>query len=148
MIQIWFAKLIAKYSVLPIAVTGFVLLVISLFAGIAGLSAIKSKWFEHKADNAETRANTAEHNAKVLEQDAKQATKAAEIAADTTHKQDKTATGQRQNTAKAIEVIHERIVKEPVVMLTVIDPVVLAEAHQARTRAQAAADRVSGTQSP
>ena len=148
MIQIWFAKLLAKYGVLPLAIAGTVILIIGFFATVAGTSKIKSAWFEHKADKAETRAQAAEQNVKVLEQDAKQANNAIEIAGDTTTKQDQAAGKQRAETAKAIEVIHERIIQVPVSVNPIADPIVFEQVRQAADRASAAANRVSGAQTP
>lgn len=146
MIQIWFGKLLAKYGVLPIAAGLFIFIVIAMFAGIAGINKVKSAWFEHKADKAEARAQTAEHNAKVLDKTAKQAVKAIEIADSTTTKQDKAAGKQRAETAKAIEVIHERIVEVPVSISPAADPVVFEQVRQAADRAQAAIDKLSRAQ--
>jgi hypothetical protein len=140
MIERYIARLIARYGVFPIAVAGFILLTIGLFAGIAGWNAIKSHWFEKKAERAEVRADKAERAADVAIADRKQVDKATDILKDTTSRQDASAKTQRRDTAKAIEVIDARIEAVPVVID--LDPIVMHEVHQARNRAIAAQDRV------
>lgn len=146
MISVFLSRLIARYGVLPLAIAGFILLIILMFGSIAGISKIKANWYEHKAEKLDVKARQSERAAQIAKADTKQTQKAADIAADTTRKQDQTATGQRQNTAKAIEVIHERIIKVPVTVLPATDPVVFEQVREARGRALAAANHLSGTQ--
>lgn len=145
MIQIWFVKLVTKYGVVPVAFGAFVLLVVTLFASIAGFNKVKAVWYEHKAEKAEARAAIAEQNAKVLEQDAAQATLAAAILNNVVIKQHEVAARQRKSTATAVEVIHERIVKVPVSISPPVDPVVFEQVREAAARTAAASNRLSGT---
>jgi cytoskeletal protein RodZ len=133
-------KLIAKYGILPLAVAGFVLLIVMYFSVVAGISKIKAAWYERQADRHEAIAEQAKADSKAVKSDLKQTDKAASIAAETTKKQDQTANGQRQNTAKAIEVISERIIEVPVVVPVADDPIVRDQVREARIRAQAAID--------
>jgi cytoskeletal protein RodZ len=138
-------RLIAKYGILPLAVAGFVLFVVLLFSGIAGINKIKSAWHERQAEKQEAIAQQAKADAKAVKADLKQTDKAGEIAADTVTKQDQTATGQRQNTAKAIGKINERIIEVPVAVPVADDPIVRDQVHQARLSAIAAQDRLQRT---
>jgi formylmethanofuran:tetrahydromethanopterin formyltransferase len=147
MIERFIARLIAQYGVFPIAVAGFILLTIGLFAGIAGWNAIKSNWHESVAEAAKAQLQAQKANVKTLQQDLEKTDKAVEITADTVKKQDLTANRQRQETAKAKDIIHERIVKVPVVADPVIDPIVLDAVREARNKAVAAAGALSGTES-
>ena len=138
-------RLIAKYGILPLAVAGFVLFVVILFSAIAGINKIKSAWHERQAEKQEAIAQQAKADAKAVKADLKQTDKAGEIAADTVTKQDQTATGQRQNTAKAIGKINERIIEVPVAVPVADDPIVRDQVRQARLSAIAAQDRVQRT---
>lgn len=138
-------RLIAKYGILPLAVAGFVLFVVILFSAIAGINKIKSAWHERQAEKQEAIAQQAKADAKAVKADMKQTDKAGEIAADTVTKQDQTATGQRQNTAKAIGKINERIIEVPVAVPVADDPIVRDQVRQARLSAIAAQDRVQRT---
>jgi len=140
-------RLIAKYGILPLAVAGFVLFVVLLFSTIAGINKLKAGWYEYQADKQKAIAEQAKADTKVVKVDLKQTDQAGKIAAETTKDQDRTATGQRQNTAKAQRVIHERIIEVPVAVAAADDPIVRDQVRQARLRAQAAADSLSGTQS-
>jgi hypothetical protein len=138
-------RLIAKYGILPLAVAGFVLFVVILFSAIAGINKIKSAWHERQAEKQEAIAQQAKADAKAVKADMKQTDKAGEIAADTVTKQDQTATGQRQNTAKAIGKINERIIEVPVAVPVADDPIVRDQVRQARLSAIAAQNRVQRT---
>lgn len=138
-------RLIAKYGFLPLAVSGFVLFVVILFSAIAGINKIKAAWYERQAERQKAIAEVAKADAKAVKADLKQTERAGDIAADTVSKQDRTATGQRQNTAKAIGKINERIIEVPVLVPIADDPIVREQVREARLRAQAAADRLSGT---
>ena len=139
-------RLIAKYGVFPLACAGFVLLIILAFATIAGINKIKANWYESVAEAAKAQVQVQKANVKVLKQDIKKTDAAVEVAVDTVKKQDKTANRQRQATAKAKEIIHERIESKPAVNPPVIDPVVFNAVRQARDRAIAASSAVSGTE--
>lgn len=138
-------RLIAKYGLLPLAVAGFVLFVVLLFGTIAGINKLKAAWYERQADRQKAIAEQAKADTKAVKADLKQTDKAGKIAADTLKDQDRTATGQRVNTAKATKVIHERIIEVPVLVSAADDPIVRDQVREARLRAQAAADRLSGT---
>jgi hypothetical protein len=138
-------RLIAKYGILPLAVAGFVLFVALLFGSIAGINKLKAAWYERQAERQKAIAEQAKADTKAVKADLKQTDKAGQIAADTTKDQDRTATGQRQNTANAQRVINERIIEVPVAVAAADDPIVRDQVRQARLRAQAAADSLSGT---
>jgi hypothetical protein len=145
MIEQFIARLIARYGVFPIAVALFVLLNVCLFAGIAGWNGIRANWYEAKAERIDVKARQAERAAQIAKADTKQTENSADIAVNTTKKQDATATSQRQETAQAKKVIDERIEADPDRVDS--DPIIMLEVVAARYRAQAAADRVSGTPS-
>ena len=138
-------RLIAKYGFLPLAIAGFVLFVVILFSAIAGINKFKAAWYERQADRAKAIAEVAKADAKAVKADLKQTEQAGKVAADTVSKQDKTATGQRQKTAKAIGTINERIIEVPVLVPVADDPIVREQVRQARLSAIAAQGRVQRT---
>lgn len=135
-------RLIAKYGVLPLAVAAAILCVVLYFGAVLGVSKVKGWFYQKQAERAERMLEYAKAEIKAKAKDLAQTDKAGQIAADTTAKQDETAKGQRQNTAKAVEVIHERIVQVPIAVLPADDRIVRQAVHQARARATAAQDRV------
>jgi hypothetical protein len=141
-------RLIAKYGVFPLACAGFILLIILCFATIAGVNKIRAHWYQSVAEAAKAQLEVQKANVKVLQKDLEKTDKAVSVTVETVKKQDRTANRQRQNTAKAKEIIHERVVKVPVVAAPVVDPVVFNAVREARDRAVAAAGAVSGTEGP
>lgn len=143
-----YAYLLARFGAVKLAIAGAILLVILTFAGIAGWNKIKASWYESVAESAKAQLKAEKANVKTLQKDLASTDKAVAITADTVKKQDKSAIKQRVATAKSKEIVHERIIKNPVVdHIDVIDSVVFNAVREARDRAAAASRAVSGTES-
>lgn len=138
--------LIARFGILRVAGAALILAAVLWLGAKYAIAGIKTWMAEKRAERAERALVVEQANNKVLQGDLKQTDRAGDIAAETTTKQDQTAIGQRQNTAKAVEVIHERIVQVPVAVLPTDDLIVRAAVGQARDRAAAAQGRVRGAQ--
>ena len=142
------AYLLARFGGVKLAIAGTILLVILVFAGIAGWNKIKANWYQSVAEAAKAQVQVQKANVKTLQKDLEVTDKAVAVTVDTVKKMDKSAIKQRVATAKSKEIVHERIIKNPVVdHIDVIDPIVLNAVRQARDRAAAASRAVSGTES-
>lgn len=137
--------LIAKYGVFKLACAAFVMLIVLFYASVLGIAKFKGWYYEKKSDRLEVKVETLKGEVKVARKDEAQVTKASEITADTVEAQDKHAAETSAATKTDIEVIHERIQIQPVVVPVPDDPIVRAAASKAAERAQAAEDRLSGT---
>lgn len=102
----------------------------------------------HARSNANLKADLGAAKAEIVvaRHDEAQATHSAAITVATVAAQDKHLAETRAATTQTTEVIHERIRQVPVVVPVPSDPLVLLVVAKARERAQAAADRLSGTQ--
>ena len=142
-----YAYLLARFGGVKLAIAGLIFVVFLTFAGIAGWNKIKASWYESVAESAKAQLKAEKANVKTLQKDLEVTDKAVRVTVDTVKKMDKTAIKQRVATAKSKEIVHERIIKNPVVdHIDVIDPVVLNAVREARDRAETASRAVSGAQ--
>jgi cytoskeletal protein RodZ len=142
-------RLVLKYGLPKLIGAGVVLSIALIFGGILGWSKMQAWWYKGKAQRLEQKLEVSKQETKVARKDEAQVAGASKITNETVTAQDAHADSTRRVVSVASEVIDERIRQKPVAPAAVIadDPVVRSAAHQAHTRAQAAADRLQGTPS-
>lgn len=115
------------------------------YAVLANLwPSVKSTAYHAKAKHLEGKLAQATVDLKQSRKEAAQLTASAAITASTTDAQDIHINTQRADTARDIEVIHERIAAAPADCLPVDDPIVRQRAAAAVDRARAAQYRLQG----
>lgn len=134
--------MIGRYSPSPAVILALILA--ALIAGAFGLSKFKAMYYANKAEHLKAEVVAAKADAVVARQDEAQAAQSAQILASTTQAQDAHLSAARASTTKAVEAIHARIKTAPMAAPVPADPLILLIVANARDRAQAAGDRVSG----
>ena len=137
--------LIDRYGVARVVGAAAVLLIVLYYAGTLGLAKAKAWYYKSQVEHVTDQRDQARDERDVARKDAEQTDRSAGITAITVAAQDQHAANQRAATRKIVETIHERIREVPVAVPASDDVVVRDAVEEARTRAQAAADRLRRT---
>lgn len=123
------------------------LLLAAMFSGWYGVHKFNDWRHARSLSHVTAQRDQARNDAAIARHEAKQAEQSSAISDAAVKHQDAHARKQRAATAQASEAIHAQIQANPAACVPADDPVVRQHVTEAVSRAQAAADSVSGTPS-